>query len=569
MQKPNTHRFQIRIEWRGDTPKHMMWRLPVWTPGSYLIREFSRHIEWIQASSGTELLPIHKIDKATFEVQCPENTSLLTLTYEVFAYDLSVRTSYLDTSRGYFNGANVFLYPDTDIAAAIELEVIPDTGWDVATALPRLDKPGYCFIASDYDTLVDSPVEAGHFQRYIFEACDVRHELIFTGFEDVDLSALVHDIPRIVEAAQSIFQSPLPYTRYVFLVHGQVQSGGGLEHRNSASIMFDPFMLHDPEKYSRILGLFAHEYFHLWNVKRLRPTYLGPFDYQHEVYTPLLWVLEGWTDYYAWILLARSGVVESGRVLDYFAEAFRQLDLIPARHQQSLTQSSFDTWIKLYRPDGNTPNNTISYYHKGALVALALDLSLRRATGGRESLDSVLRVLWTSYGDQGYPDTAVDSALVQIGGPFMRQLLDQWVYGTEDIPDDVFDTVGLKLLREFKNLSQKVPYTGIVAEQSAAHSVVIKHVLKGSPAESAGLAPGDEWIALNNYRIPFDAIEARLSACSADEPITITIFRHHELHTFTLTPDSPLPDRWRFVTDPLAAEEARTRFTEWMGTPIP
>ncbi|WP_026040799.1 M61 family metallopeptidase [Sulfobacillus thermosulfidooxidans] len=570
MPMPQTHRFHVRIEWTGTTPPNMKWALPVWTPGSYLIREFSRHIDRVHASSQSQELAVRKLDKATWVLEDLGSISTVILEYDVFAYELSVRTSYLDNQRGYFNGANVFLYPDTDVAYDIELEVIPPySHWDVATGLTRLNQPGYHYAVPDYDTLVDSPVECGVFQRHSFMVDNVEHELIFTGFDEIDLHALLRDLPPIIQSAKDIFGTPLPYNRYVFLVYGSIESGGGLEHKNSASIIFDRFMLHDPSKYPRVLALFAHEYFHLWNVKRLHPTNLGPFDYQHEVYTSLLWVLEGWTDYYAWLLLVRAGVVDVFTVLDHFAESLRLLDLLPGRHVQSLVEASQDTWIKFYRPDGNTPNITISYYHKGALVALALDLALRQATGGRDSLDTVLRFLWMTYGDQGYPDSAVDEALVRVGGPLMRQRLQQWVYGTDDLPDELFNVVGLKLLKEFKDAHQKVPFTGIITEKSATDTVIIKHVLKDSPAEKAGLAPGDEWIALNGYRIRHDNLPGRLAQCAANTSIQVSVFRQHQLQTYSLTLDPPRPDAWRFITDPNASEEARQQFSQWLGAPYP
>lgn len=568
MTEPHTHRFRVRIEWQGATPKDMIWALPAWTPGSYLIREFSRHIERLSASSESRLTT-RKLDKARWLVQNADDSSPLILEYEVFAFDLSVRTSYLDTERGYFNGANVFLYPETDIPYDIELHVLPYSGWDVATALARLEKPGHWYTASDYDTLIDSPVECGTFERRSFVVQNIPHELIFTGFDELDVSSLLHDIPKIVETAQAVFQTPLPYSRYVFLVYGSVLAGGGLEHRNSASIIFDRFLLQNSRKYPQVLALFAHEFFHLWNVKRLRPRNLGPFDYQHEVYTPLLWVLEGWTDYYAWLILVRAGVVEWTEVLDHFAEAFRRLDLVPGRRVQSLAESSQDTWIKFYRPEGNTPNTTVSYYHKGALVALGLDLSIRKATGGRESLDSVLGFLWRTYGDQGYPDTAVDEALEDIGGPLLRQLLDRWVYGTGDPPTDIFAIAGLKLLKEFKDPTQKVPFSGIIEEQGPGGTVLIKHVLKDSPAEKAGLAPGDEWIALNGYRVRSDATSVLLSQYASQSSVQITVFRQHRLQTYPLVLQPALPDHWHIILDPQAPDEARQHFRQWLGVPYP
>ncbi len=569
MMHPGSHRFQVRITWSGPGEFPEQWALPVWTPGSYLVREFSKHVGPVRAASPSKALAVRKTGKSTWSVDLPEPDAPVTLEYEVYAFELSVRTSYLDGARGYFNGANVFWYPQTAAPYTIELEVVPAPGWDVATALDRLPQPGFVYAAPDYDTLVDSPVECGTLRRETFTVGGTVHELVLTGMDQIDVSPLLRDLPPIIQAAQDVFGGPLPYDRYVFLVHGAQGTGGGLEHRNSASIIFDRFMLHSPDQYPRVLALFAHEYFHVWNVKRLHPHNLGPFDYQHEVFTTLLWVLEGWTDYYAWILLARAGAVEPTVVLKHFAESLRVLDGTPGRAVQSVAEASWDTWIKFYRPDGDSPNSTVSYYLKGALVALFLDLSLRRATAGQSSLDAVMRDLWDQYGDQGYGDGAVEEALIKEGGPIVRQWLESWVYGTAEWDSQIWADFGLTLSRDFKNPQDTGVFTGIIAERMENGGILIKHVLRGSPAEAAGLGPGDEWIALDTARIRFQDLETRLAQCIPGQEITLSIFRNNHLQTYGVVPEPPRPNQWALTRLSDSTEKARQQFREWLGAPLP
>lgn len=570
MEDPGRHRFHVEITWSGPHPMPLHWALPVWTPGSYLVREFAKNVSQVRAHHAGHPVRVDKVGKAEWSL-VPDDGSASTwqLAYDVYAFELSVRSSYLDTTRGYFNGANVFLYPQTDVPYMIELEVVPFPGWDVATALERSAAPGFVFTAADYDTLVDSPVECGTFRRESFEMNGVRHELILTGFDRTNLSNLLRDLPRILEAAHAVFGGLLPYTRYVFLVAGVPDQGGGLEHRSSASIIFDPLQLDNPEQYPKILALFAHEYFHLWNVKRLRPQNLGPFDYQHEVYTHLLWVLEGWTDYYAWLLLARSGTVTPDIVLQHFAESLRILDMTPGHKVQSVAEASWDAWIKFYRPDGNTPNITVSYYLKGALVALFMDLSLRHATNGRGSLDTVLQTLWEQYGDHGYPENAVDHALEEVGGPIVRTWLSRWVYGTDDLETDLWPEFGLALKKEWKNPRMTPAFTGLIVERSETDRVKIKSVLQGSPGEAAGLAPGDEWIAWDQVRLRFQDLDTRLAHCVPGRPVTVTIFRHQRLQSYTLIPEAPKPDKWALEPEAQSTEKARQQFRDWLGAPLP
>lgn len=567
--EPETHYFYVRWHIEGELPDHLTICLPVWTPGSYLIREFSRHLVGLTAESSLGRVTVSQKDKACWDLAMAPGIGRLSISYRVYAYELSVRTSHLDDSHGYFNGATLFVYHPEWKPAPATLEIQAPEGWQVATALePVAHKNRPVFFAPDYDTLIDCPVEIGQFKRYSMTLQGVPHDLVIWGEGPVPAERLTQDIPRLVQSASEIFGSALPYSRYLFILHLTDQGGGGLEHRNSATIAFPRDRLLTADGYERLLALFAHEFFHLWNVKRLRPENLGPFDYQHEVYTPLLWALEGITDYYAYQLLSRSGLVPVTRVLDHWAESLKLLDNIPGADVQSLTQASFDTWIKFYRPDANTPNITVSYYLKGAVAALYLDLELRRATNGRKSLDDVFLLLWNRYGERGYPSHAWDAAIIEVGGPQFGPWLKRHIQGTAPFDETLWATVGLTVRRDFSRPDRRPVDLGIIVG-SEHDRFLARHVLDHSPAWRAGIAPGDEILAIDNLRVNDLTWNDRLAGYHPGDSLRLTLFRRDVLREAVVTADPPRPDKWSLGPTVPVADEARVRFQEWSGAPYP
>ena len=477
--------------------------LPVWIPGSYLVREFSKNLQRLSAQQGRRV-PLLQLDKHRWRATCRTDRPLV-LTYEVCAYDSSVRTAWLDASRGFFNGTSVCLrvHGQEDAPHALEVASTAATAhWSVATGLTpqSIDKRGFgVYAASHYDELVDCPVEMGTFWSGQFTACGVAHRFVVAGAApSFDGKRLLADTQKICETAIRFWhgKGKPPIKNYLFMLNAVHDGYGGLEHRNSTALICGrrdlPRMGQAPatEGYTTLLGLISHEYFHTWNVKRLRPAEFSRYDYSQENYTELLWFFEGFTSYYDDLLLRRAGLIDDATYLKLLAKATNQVLQTPGRSVQTVAQASFDAWVKYYRQDENTPNATVSYYTKGSLVALCLDLTLRRE--GKTTLDDVMRALWKRCA--GGPMTEADlrtELAVQAGRSFDNEL-DQWVHSTAELPlAELLAAHGVALKPEQPQLAQRL---GLRVTEN--HSVQLKTVLRGGPAEKAGMAAGDEWLGL-------------------------------------------------------------------------
>lgn len=514
---PHAHLFRVTLRVTDPVPEQRL-SLPAWIPGSYLVREFARHLSALDANQGTRPVPLQQLDKATWLARCDGRTAL-TVSYLVYAFDPSVRTAFVDGQRGFFNGTSLCLRVEGREAEAhgLELRTLP-AGWQVATALRpvKVDTAGRGrYEAADYDELVDHPVELGRFWRGRFEAHGVAHEYVVAGaLPDFDGARLLADAKRICEAqiafwhgtparkGSSASRKP-PFQRYVFL-HNLVDEGhGGLEHRASTALISprrDMPQLGRPETsdgYANLLGLISHEYFHTWNVKRLRPAEFTRYDYTRENYTELLWFFEGFTSYYDDLFLVRTGLIDTARYLRLVARTVSGVLSMPGRKVQSVAQSSFDAWVKYYRSDENTPNSTISYYTKGALVALALDLSLRAE--GRGTLDDVMRALWAASAGGPIAEADIAAALQQVGGrPYAKELA-AWVHGTDDLPlQALLEGSGVDWAGEPATLAQRL---GLRVSEGALTGVKVTQVLRGGAAERCGLSAGDELLAVAGWRV--------------------------------------------------------------------
>ena len=428
--EPHTHHFLVDLE-ADDVSGPARLVMPSWTPGSYLMREFPRNVVTFAAADGAgNPLPARKTDKNTWLVDAPSD-GRLRARYLVNADELSVRTSHLDSTHGFVNGTSVFLYLEGRQGDEVRLEVRPPQGWRVTTALE--ETAPNTFRAAGYDELADSPLEIGTHALIDFEVDGVPHRYAIWGRGNYDPQRLVADTTRIVRAERALF-GELPYRAYTIILHLLPGGSGGLEHRDSTVLVADRWSFRGPQ-YEGFLGLVAHELFHAWNGKRIRPAVLGPFDYVREAYTRELWVVEGITTYYTDLVLRRAGLITPQRYLEKVAEQATRLLGIPGRLVQPLEDASFDAWIKFYRPDANSPNATISYYHKGGLVALLLDLEIRRATGNQRSLDDVMRALWEQSGrpDTGFAEGRVEEIASEVAGVELRPLFDRWLRGTGEL----------------------------------------------------------------------------------------------------------------------------------------
>ena len=495
--------------------------LPVWIPGSYLVREFARHLSGLVGEQGGRAVSLQQIDKASWVARCAGDGDLV-LRYRVYAFDVSVRAAFLDADRGFFNGTGVCLRVEGRESETHELALVGlPCGWDVATTLSA--RPGaatHAFVAPDYDELVDHPVELGRFWRGRFNAAGVPHEFVVAGaLPDFDGQALLADTKRICETEVAFWhggEGKSPFDRYLFLLNAVDEGRGGLEHRSSTALVAPrrdlprgapaataveggsaAAKIEPADGYVDVLGLIAHEYFHAWNVKRLKPRDFAPLDYTRENYTELLWFFEGFTSYYDDLLVLRSGLVDAARYLKLLAKTMSAVVAMPGRGVQSVAAASFDAWVKYYRADENTPNATVSYYAKGSLVALAFDLTLR--SEGRGSLDDVMRRLWMQSGGGPIVEADIAAALESVGGRSYAPELAAWAHGTDELPlDALLRRFGVVLERQPATLAQRL---GVRVSESALTGVKVTHVLRGGAGEGLGLSAGDELIGVGGWRL--------------------------------------------------------------------
>ena len=510
----SAHLWQVTMTISAPASSQSL-RLPVWIPGSYLVREFSRHVHSLQCSQNGRAALVSQSDKAGWLVAC-DSTLPLEVRYQVYAFDNSVRTACLTDVRGFFNATSVCLMVQDQVDRPHSLELVlgPSMkGWQVATGLTpqRIDAAGFGrYLAADYDELADCPVEMGRFWSGEFMACGVPHRFVVAGaLPSMDGERLLRDAQKICETQICFWHAPgaapakglakrVPFARYVFMLHAVDESYGGLEHRNSTALIAnrrDLPRLGDAktsEGYTTLLGLISHEYFHTWNVKRLRPAAFARYDYAQENYTDLLWFFEGFTSYYDDLLLRRARLIADATYVKLLGKTINQVAQTPGRLVQSVAQASFDAWIKYYRPDENTPNLTVSYYSKGALVALCLDLKLRAE--GKTTLDAVMRGLWSRCAGGSMSQDDLLAVLRELSGRPWTGEIQAWVHSTRELPlKALLSGQGLEVHEEPAALAQRL---GLRSED-AAGAVKIKTVLSGGAAQAAGLMAGDEWLGLS------------------------------------------------------------------------
>ena len=491
--------------------------MPVWIPGSYLVREFAKHLQRLQATQNGRTVALTQPDKCSWQVHCNPGKPL-TLRYEIYAFDNSVRSAWLDTQRGFFNGTSVCLrvhgQEDTPHQLTLAAPGWP-AGWQVATALAplKVNKSGFGhYLAANYDELVDSPVELGAFWSGSFTAGGVPHRFVVAGASaSFDGARLLADAQTICEAEINFWhaqaagaktkqtKTKAPHNRYVFLLNAVDNSYGGLEHRHSTALICkradlprlgQAKALTASDGYTTLLGLISHEYFHTWNVKRLRPAEFASYDYTQENYTELLWFFEGFTSYYDDLLLRRAGLIDDATYLSLLGKTINAVQQTPGRRVQSVAQASFDAWVKYYRQDENSANATISYYSLGSLVALCLDLSLRPA--GSSNLDDVMRGLWQRCAGGPMTEADVLAVVTALGGDALAKRLAQWVHGTDDLPiQTLLQRQGIAVTSDQAAMADQL---GLRVTETGG--LRVKTVLRGSAAEHAGLAAGDEWLGV-------------------------------------------------------------------------
>jgi predicted metalloprotease with PDZ domain len=569
---PTPHTHVVHVETTiaaisGSLPAELVLFMPVWTPGSYLVREYARHVESLQAEAPASA---HKIRKNAWRVRAYGGAQLV-VRYRVYANELTVRTSHVDDSHAFLVGAALFLGIEGHEGLGARVEIAAPRGWRVVTSLPSSPSGG--FEAADFDTLVDSPFEIGTHREERFEAAGKPHRYAIwpgSALGDADVRRLVDDTRAIVQEEARLFGGALPYDAYELLLHVSPRARGGLEHRASAALVAPPTAFQTREGYLDLLSLVAHEVFHAWNVKRIRPAGLCPTRYQEEAYTHLLWWFEGATSYYDWRVLRLSRLCTVDEYLDHLAGEIGYLDQTPGRLLQSLEDASFDAWIKLYRPDENTANTAISYYRKGELVCALLDLEIRGRSGGRASLDSVLSLLWKEHGlpERPVPEDGMQDLFERAAGVPLGDLFDAWIRKASELDfTPSLAKVGLGLERTSRPDGPTVALGMRV--RSDGGRTVVGMVTRDAAAFRAGIDPGDEIVALGGARVEGSSLEATLRGRTPGDTIDVMISRDGRVLPRRVVLDPPRHDRVKLVARRDALPAARSAFTAWLGEPHP
>ncbi len=673
--RPEAHYFEVTLEIPNPKGSTLQVSMPAWIPGSYMIRDFARNILRITAEQGGRSVALEKLDKQTWRLSglSPE-AGMVQLNYEVYAWELTVRSAHLDHQHGYFNGASLFLCVEGAENQPCMLDLLPPPGldeghWQVATSLARDIAPAWGFgryRADDYADLIDHPVEMGVFDRIAFKVEGVTHWMTISGRHRADLRRLTLDLPRICAEHAALF-GELPIDRYLFLTQLVGDGYGGLEHRFSSSLLANrddlpapawPTELGAPnageptagvpsadasragasgagasalaatatsgtgartigpgdagagapgrgqaeslsmrdalqpvmqapdqpsEGYRRFLGLCSHEYFHLWNVKRIRPRAFAEEGLEREVHTRLLWAFEGMTSYYDDLALVRSGVIDTKGYLTLLAELISRVQRNPGRLRQTVAESSFDAWTRFYKQDENAPNAIVSYYAKGALTALALDLSIRERTAGRKSLDDVMRALWSKFGRPGIGvgERDVERVAAEVSGLDLSGFFEQTLDSTEDLDlAPLLSTVGVGMrlrpsrsakdnggcVERFESIQAR-PDIGIRLQPDAAEAR-IGVALDDRPAQRAGLSAGDLIVAVDGLRASAANVDALIARAAGAGPIRVHAFRRDELFETQVLPEPAPADTCELRLDDEASEAARARRSAWLASSV-
>ena len=552
---PAAHLFEVRVSVTEPHPDGQVFAMPAWIPGSYMIRDYAKHVVSVRAEADGRDIAVEKLDKSRW--RAAKTSRELILVLEIFAHDESVRGAHLDANHAFFNGTCVFpaVVGQEDSACDVDI-VAPEApfgkGWRVATSMRRGAALEYEFggyAAYNYAELIDHPVEIGRLSIGEFEVQGIPHAIAIRGKTRVDMARLCRDLKTVCEQQMALLGAPSDLDRYLFLLNAPGSGYGGLEHRWSSSLICgrDNLPARGDEgvsdEYRTFLGLVSHEYFHLWNVKRMKPAAFTPYDLSQEVHTGLLWVYEGITSYYDDLALVRSGMITIESYLELLGQTVSRVTRGGGRRKQSIEASSFDAWTKFYKQDANATNAVVSYYAKGALVALCLDLKLRNETAGRISLDDIMKEAWKRWGEsgEGMPEDGFERLCIEISGADLEDFFNATVRGTGELPlESLLSSHGVDYrLRRSSGGSDKggkpsgdgnLPAVWLGATLgSRAGKPVFRSVHNGGPAEQAGISPGDELVALDGLRIDIAGCEARTRRYRPGDISDLSVFRGDEL----------------------------------------
>jgi len=550
------HYVDVKITIQQNDKESIDFKMPVWAPGSYLVREFARNVEGVAATNAkNESLFCEKINKNTWRVKAGKNTEVV-FQYRVYAFELTVRTSFIDDAHAYLNGSSIFMYAKGLKEAPIQLKITPNTNWKkISCSLDKSNTNPFELTAPNYDMLADAPIEIGNQDIIAFEVLGIPHEVAMVGQGNYDSEKIKKDFTKIIEEAKSIFGTH-PCKNYVFIVHNVNAGGGGLEHLNSTTLQMQRNAYAAEATYNGFLSLVAHEYFHLWNVKRLRPIALGPFNYDEENYTRMLWVAEGFTAFYDNWIVRRTKHLTAEKYLEVIANEFTALANLPGAKVQSLSESSFDAWIKFYRRNENSGNNQVSYYDKGSVIALMLNLTIIKNSNGTQSIDDVMKYMYAKCEDgkaAGYTDEEFKSALEKYAGQNLDSFYADYIDGLKPIDfTAIAATAGLKITD--LNSGKNAIYLGINTS-NVSGKLMVTAISNVSAAYAAGLNVNDEIIAIDNYRT--DDITKATANKKPGEAIALLVARDGLIKkvSFVLTKNANVKYKLEKLTEQTPAQE--------------
>jgi predicted metalloprotease with PDZ domain len=533
--EPQAHYAEVEMNISGINKDYVDVKMPVWAPGSYLVREFSKNVEGFKASAAGKPVKFEKVRKNIWRIYGAK-ANQLKINYRVYAFEVSVRTSFVDASHAFLSSTGIFMYPEGHLKSPSTVKIVPYQGWSkVSTGLEPVAGQQFTYAAKDFDILFDSPIEVGNQDVFDFMASGVKHEVAMYGGGNYDKERLKVDMAKIVEQGTAIYGEN-PNKHYTFIVHNYERGGGGLEHLNSTVLGASRNQYGTERGYTGFLDLVAHEYYHLWNVKRLRPVALGPFDYDNEVYTTNLWIAEGFTAYYENKLTLRAGFNDQNAFVNKLAAAVAAVENTPGAREQSAAMASYDAWIKQYRPDENSSNSSISYYSKGEVIGILMDLAIANATKGAKSLDDVMKAMYLQGKTQGrgYTDAEFKAMVEKVSGISFTDFWNKYVTGTDPVDyATYFAYAGVTVKNE--NEGKSIPYLGL-ASRKVEGRMFITAVSRNSAAWTAGLNVNDELISING--VPVEAAIERmpeLTSKKVGEVVNIKVGRDGKLVDFAVT----------------------------------
>jgi predicted metalloprotease with PDZ domain len=581
---PHSHELQLRLEVPALPERTLLrFAMPAWAPGSYMIRDFARHVYDLRVTDlRGRSLPLERLDKQRWEVVSAGQP--VRIEWRVFAFEETVRTSFFDDRHAYFNGSSVFFYLPEELERPCLVEIEPPRGWVISTALPRLPGPASIYRAGSYDELADSPFEVGTHALHAFQAGRTVFEVAIYGRTNADVPRLLRDLRKIVTATGAMFGG-FPFERYLFIIHCLAARGGGLEHAACCTLDIAGFGFEEDKAYQRFNELAAHEFFHVWNVKRIRDRVLGPFDYGRENYTRLLWFHEGFTEYMESLVLLRAGLLDAETYIDDLAEDWPKYLARPGRNVTPLTELSLEAWIKLYKPADNHPNRTVSYYEKGKWAALVLEIFMREATQGRRGLEQLFRRLWNQFGRRriGIGEADIETAVADTIGKPLRPYFARYIRGTEELPvPALLRRAGLRVQTrapwqqeaggDRTRARRLKPFAGISwvgggpgGAGPAADRALVRSVVPDSPAWLAGMTYGDEVLAVDGQRVNAQTAPRRLADRPPGSQVVLHLFRRDGLQAVTLTLGASPERKLRLSFEERPGELARAVRHGWLG----